>query len=103
MNYNIGGSVIFSISDLRIQEARKMPNEEKPIEKKLRATFGSKAMTDEYEKFEAASTVAKRANTSETNKPVRWSTADGRPIIMPNLRTVFLCGQFVSRLKLKRI
>ena len=62
-----------------------MPNEEKPIETKLRATFGSKVMTDEFEKFEAASTVAKRANTSESNKPVRWSTADGYGAPIVNL------------------
>ena len=55
-----------------------MPNEEKPIETKLRATFGSKVTPDEFEKFEAAWTVAQRANTSETNKPVRWSTPEGR-------------------------
>ena len=55
-----------------------MPNEEKPIETKLRATFGSKIMPDEFDKFEAAWTVAKRANTSKTNKPVRWSTLEGR-------------------------
>ena len=55
-----------------------MPNEEKPIETKLRATLGSKITPDEFDKFEAAWTVAKRANTSETNKPVRWSTPEGR-------------------------
>ena len=55
-----------------------MPNEEKPIETKLRATFGSKITPDEFDKFEAAWTVAKRANTSETDKPVRWSTPEGR-------------------------
>ena len=65
MNCHSGGSVIFS-----------MPNEEKPIETKLMATFGSKVTPDEFEKFEA--TVAKRANTSETNKLVRCSTVDGR-------------------------
>ena len=55
-----------------------MPNEEKPIETKLRATFGSKVMRDEFEKFKAAWTVAKLANTSETNNGVRWPTANGR-------------------------
>ena len=55
-----------------------MPNEEKPIETKLRATFGSKITPDEFDKLEAAWTVAKRANMSETNKPVRWSTPEGR-------------------------
>ncbi len=55
-----------------------MPNEEKIIEMKLRATFGSKIMPDEFDKFEAVWTVAKRANTSETNKPIRWSTPEGR-------------------------
>ena len=35
-------------------------------------------MPDEFDKFEAAWTVTKRANTSETNKPVRWSTPEGR-------------------------
>lgn len=55
-----------------------MPNEEKPIETKLKATFGSKVTPDEFDKFEAAWTVAKRANTSETNKPIRWSTPEGR-------------------------
>ncbi|CAB4015927.1 Hypothetical predicted protein [Paramuricea clavata] len=55
-----------------------MPTDEKPIETKLRATFGAKVTPDEFEKFEAAWTVAKRANTSETNKPVRWSSPEGR-------------------------
>ena len=81
-----------------------MLNEEKPIQTKLRATFGSKVTPDEFEKFEAAWTVAQRANTSETNKPVRWSTPEGRAnLLLANLRTVFLCGQFVSRLKFKRM
>ena len=44
---------------------------EKPIETKLKATFGAKITPDEFEKFEASWTVAKRANTSETNKPIR--------------------------------
>ena len=87
MNYHIGPSVIFSISDPRIQEARKVPNEEKPIETKLRATFGSKVTPDEFEKFKAAWTVAKRANTSETNKPVRWSSANGRANLLMALLT----------------
>ena len=55
-----------------------MPNEEKPIETKLRATFGNKISPDEFDKFEAAWTVAKRARTSETNKHLRWSTPEGR-------------------------
>ena len=55
----------------------------------LRATFGAKVTPDEFEKFEAAWTVAKRANTSETNKPVRWSSPEGRANMLLAQLTVF--------------